>query len=76
MWLYDVTDLAAAYAGTKQPWEVVPYAHGRLTSLEGYPFIVKPGVWGVGYDSATKRIVIGTTAGAAAQTIFHVITHP
>ena len=33
MWAYDVNDLAAVKAGTKQMWDVLPYAHWELSSL-------------------------------------------
>ncbi|WP_200249251.1 hypothetical protein [Thiococcus pfennigii] len=33
MWAYDVDDLAAAKSGTKQMWDVLPYAHWELSSL-------------------------------------------
>lgn len=33
MWAYDVDDLAAVKAGTKQMWDVMPYAHWELPSM-------------------------------------------
>ena len=35
VWAYDANDLAAVHAGTKQPWDVVPYASWSLTDGSG-----------------------------------------
>ena len=77
VWLYDANDLAQAASGAIDPWDVVPYESGPLPSIDtAYPFTIKPGIWGVGYDRAGKRLFIASSGGAGAQTIFHVVTHP
>jgi LPXTG-motif cell wall-anchored protein len=53
-WAYNANDLAAVKAGTKQPWEVVPYATWELPLGD-----VHTGFSGsVGYDSATQKIYL------------------
>lgn len=80
VWLYDARDLAAAYAGSKNPWDVVPYAHGHLTALDGfYPFESKPFMYATGYDRAGKRIFIMHIAASPVpfqKTVITVLGHP
>jgi hypothetical protein len=66
VWLYDANDLAAVKAGTKQPWQVVPYARGNLPSSSP-----TDQVEGATYDPATRRIYL-TLATAGAQPRVHV----
>ncbi len=48
VWAYNLNDLAAVKAGTKQPWEIVPYTTWTL------PF----GPVGASYDPATGRLFL------------------
>lgn len=56
VWAYNTDDFAAVKAGTKQPWEVQPYAIWRPT----LPFTqsTKVEFGGVAYDPATQRIFV------------------
>ncbi len=55
IWAYDLSDFAAVKAGTKQPWEVVPYGVWPF-DLPTSATTVKLG--GVGYDPATKTVYL------------------
>ena len=74
IWAYDLNDFAAVKAGSKQPWDVIPYGV--------WPFdfptteqSVKIG--GVGYDSATQRLYVSQLLadrdGYANRPIVHVL---
>jgi hypothetical protein len=55
VWAYDLNDFAAVKAGTKQPWEIVPYGVWPLT----FPIDQKDvSIGGVGYDPVTQRLYI------------------
>jgi hypothetical protein len=58
IWAYDLADFAAVKAGTKQPWEVVPYA----TWPFDLPTPATPGgevrIGGVGYDAQHQTLYI------------------
>jgi hypothetical protein len=58
--VYDVDDLVAVRAGTKLPWEVVPYQTFTLP----HPWANAGGgpIRGVAYDPATKRLYVAKTA--------------
>ena len=60
VWAYDLDDLAAVKAGTKQPWDVVPYGVWPLNLPTP-----APNVWlgGVAYD-AVRQIVYVTQLNA------------
>jgi hypothetical protein len=80
VWAYNANDFEAVKNGTKQPWEVVPYALWNLST----PF--QPGddwwngtfIGGVAYDAATKRIYVSCLKENDGGTtpIIHVYTHP
>lgn len=56
VWAYNINDWVAVKNGSKQPWEVVPYATWVLT----FP-IVDPswkGLGGAGYDPVAKRLYV------------------
>jgi hypothetical protein len=53
VWAYDVNDLAAVKAGTKQPWQVVPYATWRLSLPYGVNELA-----GVAYDASRQRLYV------------------
>lgn len=55
IWAYDLNDLAAVKAGTKQPWDVKPYGVWPF-SLPFPELQVRIG--GVGYDSARQIIYV------------------
>jgi hypothetical protein len=55
IWAYDLADFAAVKAGTKQPWEVVPYGVWPF-DLPTQESQVKLG--GVGYDAARQVLYI------------------
>jgi len=56
VWAYDVLELAKAKAGTKSPWEVVPYSHWNFT----LPFETddEHQIGGVAYDPVTQRFFV------------------
>ena len=55
IWAYDLNDLAAVKAGTKQPWEVVPYGVWPFT-LPTPEATVRIG--GIGYDATRQMIYV------------------
>lgn len=74
IWAYDLNDLAAVKAGTKSPWDVVPY--------DVWPFAfpteeVQFGIGGVSYDAATQTIYVAQSFADldvyARRPIIHVI---
>lgn len=56
MWAYDIDDLAAAKAGTKQMWDVLPYAHWELSSLGNVGD--EWSALGIAFDPAAKLLYI------------------
>ena len=66
VWAYNAADLAAVRAGTKQPWDVKPYATFRL------PGLTKAGIGGVTVDPATGRIFVSEQFGDGAKLRIHV----
>lgn len=55
IWAYDLNDLAGVRAGTKKPWEVVPYGVWPF-ELPTYEMRVRLG--GVAYDVKTQRLYV------------------
>ena len=55
IWAYDLNDLAAVKAGTKKPWEVVPYGVWPLTLPTPEPTMR---LGGVGYDAERQLIYV------------------
>jgi hypothetical protein len=51
VWAYDANDLLAVKNGTKQSWEIRPYATWKLDSAY-------VDVQGVGYDPSTQRLFV------------------
>jgi len=72
VWAYDLDDLAAVKAGTKQPWDAVPYGVWPL-SLPTFESSTRLG--GVGYDSLRQLLYVsqlrGDTADDAARPLIH-----
>jgi len=54
VWAYDANDFAAVKAGSKQPWDVVPYATWALP----LPYSGVYELGGVAYDSKSNRIFV------------------
>jgi hypothetical protein len=65
VWAYDANDLAAVKAGSKQAWQVVPYATWQLD------FSAKD-VGGAAYDPATNRIYVSAQYGDGERPLIHV----
>jgi hypothetical protein len=59
VWAYNAADLAAVRAGTKQPFDLRPYAIWDLDLPIGESSVIK----GAAYDPTTKRIFISQSRG-------------
>lgn len=59
VWAYNAADLAAVRAGSKQPWDLRPYAVWQLN----FPSEGSKKIEGVAYDPATQRIFISQLRG-------------
>lgn len=74
MWAYDLKDFAAVKAGTKQPWEVVPYGVWPFT-LPTPEATFRMG--GVGYDAAHQTLylsqMLADQDGYASRPVMHVL---
>jgi hypothetical protein len=72
VWAYDAHDFAAVKAGTKQPWDIRPYATWSLT----LPTPDSRGhyIGGVAYDPATGRIFVSQQYGDGDYPVVHVFT--
>jgi hypothetical protein len=55
VWAYDLNDFAAVKAGTKQPWEVLPYGVWPLTFPTAAPQLL---IGGVGYDPHNQTLYV------------------
>ncbi|MGE3491236.1 MAG: hypothetical protein AB7N29_14615 [Vicinamibacterales bacterium] len=55
IWAYDLNDLAAVKAGTKQPWDVVPYGVWPFALPTPEPMVR---IGGIGYDSSRQIIYV------------------
>jgi hypothetical protein len=55
MWAYDANDLLAVKAGTKQPWDVQPYAISTLDFAFGGSGVAFNGAT---FDPATNRLFV------------------
>ena len=55
IWAYDLNDLAAVKAGTKQPWDVVPYGVWPFALPTPEPMVR---IGGIGYDSSRQVIYV------------------
>jgi hypothetical protein len=65
VWAYDANDLAAVHSGSKQPWDLRPYAVWSLPGMGAQ-------VGGAAYDPATKRIYVTEMFGDSDRPIVHV----
>jgi hypothetical protein len=72
VWAYDLNDLAAVKSGTKQPWEVTPYA---TWNLDDFPVIAVYGVSGATYDASNKILYVSQlradTDGYSSRALIH-----
>ena len=55
IWAYDLNDLAAVKAGTKQPWDVVPYGVWPFTFPTSEPTVR---IGGIGYDPTRQMMYV------------------
>ncbi len=67
VWAYSAHDLAAVKTGTKQPWEVMPYATWELSSR------ISERVAGVAFDRATGRLFVAEQQGDSGTMRIHVL---
>jgi hypothetical protein len=72
VWAYNANDLAAVRAGTKQPYEVVPYATWQLPQMKNSGSIGEFDVGGAAYDPATGRIFVPEAHANGTEPIVHV----
>ena len=56
--LYDINDFAAVVAGTKQPWQVLPYAGEDFTFPVAMPAMAVPNIEGVAWDATNKHLYL------------------
>jgi hypothetical protein len=74
IWAYDLNDFAAVKAGTKQPWEVVPYDVWPLNLPTPAPSVL---LGGVGYDPVSQSIYVsqykGDPDGYGNRPVIHVL---
>lgn len=71
VWAYDAAELAAVRAGSKQPWQVVPYASWELGELGN---VMSGASGGVAYDPVSKRIYVSERFGDGDKPLVHVYT--
>jgi hypothetical protein len=67
VWAYDANELASVRSGSKQAWDVVPYAGWVLNGIG-------PSVVGAAYDSATNRIYVSELRGNGVLPQIHVFS--
>lgn len=75
IWAYDLNDWAAVAAGTKQPWEIVPY--GVWPLVLPTPEASFRGIGGVDYNPALRHLYVSQLSadedGYAHRAYIHVI---
>jgi hypothetical protein len=67
VWAYDANDLLAVRDGTKQPWDVKPYATWTLSLPFG-----SGQIGGAAYDPATGSIYVSQQYGNGTDPVIHV----
>jgi chitodextrinase len=67
IWAYDANDLAAVKAGTKNPWDVQPYANWQFAMPFG-----GHAVSSAAYDPDTSRLFVAQQYGVGSWPIIHV----
>jgi hypothetical protein len=74
IWAYDMNDFAAVKAGTKQPWEVVPYGVWPFDFPTAEESVR---IGGVGYDPVTQRLYVSQLLadrdGYSYRPVIHVL---
>jgi hypothetical protein len=74
IWAYDLNDLAAVKAGTKQPWDVMPYGVWPFSLPTPEPMVR---IGGVGYDSSRQLLYVSQLLadqdGYGYRPIIHVL---
>jgi hypothetical protein len=69
VWAYDANDLVAVRNGTKQPWEITPYAAWTFDM----PFESSARqIGGVAYDAASRRLYLSGTFEDGEAPLIHV----
>ena len=70
IWAYNASDLAAVRSGSRQPWEVTPYATWELNQFVN----VSPSdaTGGAAYDPATGRLYLSQRSGDGDLPLIHV----
>jgi hypothetical protein len=75
VWAFDLDDLAAVKAGTKQPWELRPYATWPLTGNETatkLPFFTSCMIArGLTHDPATNRMWVASGVVDGDNSVIH-----
>ncbi len=69
VWAYDALDLAAVKSGSRQPWDVKPYAVWSFSLPFGGQRIL-----GAAYDAKTGRIFLSQEYGDDARPLVHVLS--
>lgn len=69
VWAYNAADMVAVKNGSKQPWDIFPYAVWNYA----LPFQTESrSIAGAAYDSATQRIYISQIMGNSDLPVVHV----
>jgi hypothetical protein len=68
VWAYNANDLAAVRSGSKQPWQITPYATWALPGLSGNSEYTGSAA----YDPATGRIFVSEMYGDGERPTIHV----
>ena len=71
VWAYDALDLAAVRSGTRQPWDIKPYAVWTLELPFGVSYAA---IQGAAYDPQTGRIFVSEAYGDGSFPLIHVFS--
>lgn len=71
VWAYDANDLEDVRRGSRQPWQVVPYATWELNEM-GNINTNDFGVGGAAYDPSTGRIYVSKKFGDGERPVIYV----
>ncbi len=78
-WLYRISDLMAAKAGSVTTYSLNPYAYGDIASfIPNFDALYagKPGIIGATYDPVGKRLFLAAQKQNSAEPLIYVLTHP
>lgn len=67
VWAYDANDLLQVKAGTKNPWDVLPYATWALPDIDGGNGTAT--IRSATYDQATRRWYVTTDSGGSTPEV-------